>query len=66
MLDNTTILVPEWFNEFFFAKGVDEYYTKYVIECDLLFGITQCYIYLLYISYFTNKCEIGSLDIIEH
>ena len=26
----------------------------------------QCYIYLLYISYFTNKCETGGLDIIEH
>ena len=26
----------------------------------------QCYIYLLYISCFTNKCEIGSLDIIEY
>ena len=26
----------------------------------------QCYIYLSYISYFINKCEIGDLDIIEH
>ena len=40
-----------------------ENYTK----CYVLFGIMQCYIYLLYISYFTNKSywQIGSLDIIE-
>ena len=31
-------------------------YIKYDIWFDLLFGITQCYIYLLYISYFTNNC----------
>ena len=40
-------------------------YTKYDIECHLLFGISQCYIYLLYLSYFTNICQIGCLDIIE-
>jgi hypothetical protein len=27
------------------------HYTKYVILCHLLFGITQCYIYLMCISY---------------
>ena len=32
----------------------------------LLLEITQCCIYLLYISYFTNKCQIGCLDITEH
>ena len=33
-----------------------KHYIEYDIKCDLLFGITQCYILLLYISYFTNKC----------
>ena len=33
--------------------------------CHLLFGITQCYIYFLYISYFTNICQFGCLDIIK-
>ena len=27
--------------------------------------ITQCYIYVLYISYFT-KCQISCLDIVKH
>jgi hypothetical protein len=26
----------------------------------------QCYIYITHTSYFTNKCEIDNLDIIEH
>jgi hypothetical protein len=25
----------------------------------------QCYIYLMYISYFTSKCQNGCLDIIQ-
>ena len=31
----------------------------------LLFGNTQCYICLLYMSYSANKGQIGCLDIIE-
>ena len=34
--------------------------------CNAKLVYITCYIYLLYISYFTNKCKIGSLDIIEH
>ena len=41
-------------------------YTTYCIYCHLLFGIMQRSIYLLYISYFANKCQIGSLEFIEH
>ena len=43
-----------------------------VITLDMIFGVTyywklhNCHIYLLYVSYFTNKCEIGSLDITKH
>ena len=33
-------------------------FNTYDIWCHLSYGIAQCYIYLLYISYFTNKCEI--------
>lgn len=29
-------------------------------------GMTQCYIYVLCTSYSISKCQIGSLDIIEH
>ena len=32
----------------------------------LLFGIVHCYIYLLYVVCFANKCQIGCLDVIEH
>ena len=32
----------------------------------LIVGIMQSYIYLLYISYFANSCQIGCLDNIEH
>jgi hypothetical protein len=34
-------------------------------QCHLLLGIMQCYICLLYIPYFINKCRIGCLDIKE-
>ena len=47
------------------AVRVDEY-TKYCIEGHWLFGITPCYVYFRYVSYCTNKCQIGCLDITEH
>ena len=36
------------------------------ILCHLLFEIMQCYIYILYISHFGNKCQIGWLDTREY
>jgi hypothetical protein len=42
-------------------------YTKNCIKRYLLYGIMQCYNYLLYIShFFANKSQIGYLTIIEH
>ncbi len=41
-------------------------YNSYCIQGHLQFGITQCYIYLMNISYFINKCQMHCSDIIEH
>ena len=38
------------------------YYTKYYIQCHLLFRVTQCHVSFLYTSYYTDKCRIGCLD----
>ena len=41
-------------------------FTKYDVYYHLLFGIAECYNYLLYVSLFTNKRYIGFLVIIKH
>ena len=37
-----------------------------IISITYQIRIMRCYVYLLNISYSTNKCEIDSLNIIKH
>ena len=45
------------------SRGSELHSISYLMS---LYGITQCHIYVLYISYFANKCQIGSLDNLDH
>ena len=46
--------------------GRSDRYTKYCMQCHLLFGIMQWYNYLLYISFIANKGWSGCLNLTEH
>ena len=41
-------------------------YEDYPYQRVILFGVTQCNIFLLRSSIFTNESSIGCLDTIEH